>query len=84
MRGVRPSDGLKGTTMDMNWLNRIPQNKLDRFALEFVRWRGLAPHDYRGAPFLRPGDDGIKSHHPLPVWTALRCAWDNTRHWRPL
>lgn len=66
-----------------DWQQRKPQTYLDRFALEYVRWRGLAPHDQRGAPWLDQGADEWVTCSPHPVFLALRFAWSNTKHWRP-
>ena len=70
-------------SMDMIWLSRKPRNKLDRFALEYLRWRGLIPQDYRGAPWIDDPDKQVFTGPQLPVWLSLRSAWANTSCWRP-
>lgn len=50
---------------------------LERFIGEYAMWRGLAPQDYRGAPWLKEGQSGI-SYYRAPFSIAVRAAWDNS------
>jgi hypothetical protein len=50
---------------------------LERFIGEYAMWRGLAPHDYRGAPWIRDGADGIM-YHRSPFFIAVGAAWSNS------
>lgn len=69
--------------MDRVWLSRKPQNKLDRFALQYVEWRGLHPIDHRGAPWVTDPSKEIWTGPVWPVMVALKSAWMNTWHWKP-
>lgn len=65
------------------FLDNEPQNKLDRFCLEYVQWRGLAPTDYRGAPWIEDPKKQVFTGPMWPVKVALKAAWGNTIHWKP-